>query len=131
MLKFGTHKVNRICLSHVLLHSIDWIHELWGLRSQSQIHNDIFCLQIKSKFWTQYLLILNFFFPREIIRPFCHWVIPSLIIEVGTFFGKIYFDYVIAFWWNYWIIWGHVQTTWTEFWAILTPPSPNMNTFTE
>ena len=26
---------------------------------------------------------------------------------------------------------GRVQTTWTEFWAILTPPPPYVDTFTK
>ena len=26
---------------------------------------------------------------------------------------------------------GHIQTTWTEFWAILTPPPPYVDTFTK
>ena len=28
------------------------------------------------------------------------------------------------------LVWGRVQTTWTEFWAILTP-SPYVDTFTK
>ena len=116
---------NILCIIHSEINSI-----IWSKKGETDISQTASKVIESTKHWVFKVKVCKKEGVRQNGQKWCILAKISIVAQMLCE-GRVIFSqtrHFIGYPFPIITLWGHVQTTWTEFWTILTPTSPYVDT---